>query len=80
MIPVSHAEIAHQAIPGSRLEIFENSGHMPFRDHPARFVEVVERFIDSSEPGDHDPDPDLMRTQLQTGIRQVTTAGSARSA
>jgi pimeloyl-ACP methyl ester carboxylesterase len=76
VIPVSHAEIAHQAIPGSRLEIFENSGHMPFRDHPARFVEVVERFIDSSEPGDHDPDPDLMRTQLQTGIRQVTTAGS----
>jgi pimeloyl-ACP methyl ester carboxylesterase len=77
VIPVSHARIAHQAINGSRLEIFENSGHMPFRDHPARFVEVVERFIDSTEPGDHDPD--LMRSQLQTGIRQVTTAGSVEA-
>ena len=77
VIPVSHARIAHEAIPGSRLEIFENSGHMPFRDHPARFVEVVERFIDSTEPGDHDPD--LMRSQLQTGIRRVTTAASAEA-
>jgi pimeloyl-ACP methyl ester carboxylesterase len=77
VIPVSHARIAHQAIPGSRLEIFENSGHMPFHDHPARFVDVVERFIDSTEPGDHDLD--VMRSQLQTGIRQVTTAGSVKA-
>ncbi|HXA12283.1 MAG TPA: alpha/beta hydrolase [Mycobacterium sp.] len=77
VIPVSHARIAHEAIPGSCLEIFENSGHMPFHDHPARFVDVVERFIDSTEPGDHDPD--LMRSQLQTGIRQVTTAGSVEA-
>ena len=77
VIPLSHARIAHEAIPGSRLEIFENSGHMPFHDHPARFVDVVERFIDSTEPGDHDPD--LMRSQLQTGIRQVTTAGSVEA-
>jgi pimeloyl-ACP methyl ester carboxylesterase len=77
VIPVSHARIAHEAIPGSRLEIFEDSGHMPFHDHPARFVDVVERFIDSTEPGDHDPD--LMRSQLQTGIRQVTIAGKVEA-
>jgi pimeloyl-ACP methyl ester carboxylesterase len=77
VIPVSHARIVHEAIPGSRLEIFENSGHMPFHDHPARFVDVVERFIDSTEPGDHDPD--LMRSQLQTGIRRVTTAASVEA-
>ena len=77
VIPVGHAQVAHEAIPGSRVEIFENSGHMPFRDHPDRFVEVVERFIDSTEPGDHDPD--LMRSQLQTGIRQVTTVGSVEA-
>jgi pimeloyl-ACP methyl ester carboxylesterase len=77
VIPVSHARVAHEAIPGSRLEIFENSGHMPFHDHPARFVDVVERFIDSTEPGDHDPD--LMRSQLQTGIRLVTTAASVEA-
>jgi pimeloyl-ACP methyl ester carboxylesterase len=77
VIPVSHARIAHEAVPGSRLEIFENSGHMPFHDHPARFVEVIERFIDSTEPGDHDPD--LMRSQMQTGTRQVATAGSVEA-
>ena len=48
VIPVDHARLAHAAMPGSRLEIFDNSGHMPFRDHPDRFVEVVERFIDST--------------------------------
>ena len=74
VIPASHAQIAHEAIPGSRLEIFENSGHMPFHDHPARFVEVVERFIDSTEPGDHDPD--VMRSELQTGARRISTAES----
>src|SRR5262249_56696410 len=54
IIPVEHARTAHAAIPGSRLEIFENSGHLPFSDHPDRFVEVVERFIDATLPADHD--------------------------
>ena len=48
MIPVSHAHSAHAEIPGSRLEIFENSGHLPYHDHPERFVEIVEQFIDST--------------------------------
>ena len=51
VIPVSHARTAHAAMPGSRLEIFEKSGHVPHHDHPDRFVEVVERFIDSTRPG-----------------------------
>ncbi len=67
IIPVEHARTAHAAIAGSRLEIFEDSGHMPFHDHPDRFVEVVERFIDSTRPADHDPD--LMRSLLRTGGR-----------
>lgn len=52
VIPVDHARIAHAAMPGSRLEIFEKSGHVPFRDQPDRFVEVVEQFIDSTQPAD----------------------------
>jgi pimeloyl-ACP methyl ester carboxylesterase len=68
IIPVSHARLAHQQIPDSRLEIFEKSGHTPHRDHPDRFVAVVEQFIDSTEPSVYDPD--LMRAALQTGIRQ----------
>ncbi len=68
IIPVSHARLAHEEIPGSRLEIFEKSGHMPHRDHPDRFVAIVEQFIDSTEPFVFDPD--LLRAALQTGIRQ----------
>lgn len=54
IIPVDHARIAHEAMPDSQLEIFEESGHMPFHDHPDRFVEVVERFIDSTVPAVYD--------------------------
>src|SRR5258708_12031361 len=30
VIPVSHAKMAHSAMPGSQLEIFEGSAHFPF--------------------------------------------------
>jgi pimeloyl-ACP methyl ester carboxylesterase len=70
IIPVSHARIAHAAIPGSRLAIFENSGHMPFHDHPDRFVETVEQFVDATQPADHDPD--VLRSLLETGARRRT--------
>jgi len=70
IIPVSHARLAHEEIAGSRLEIFEKSGHMPHRDHPDRFVAIVEQFIDSTDPYAYDPD--LMHAAVQTGIRQYT--------
>jgi pimeloyl-ACP methyl ester carboxylesterase len=75
IIPVDHAHQAHASIPGSRVEIFEESGHMPFHDHPDRFVEVVERFIDSTQPAVHDQD--LMHALLRTGGRQDVGPGSA---
>jgi pimeloyl-ACP methyl ester carboxylesterase len=78
VIPVSHARVAHAAIPGSRLEIFENSGHMPHHDHPDRFVETVERFIDSTQPADYDSD--LLRALLETGVRQLTDLRSVDTA
>ncbi len=68
IIPVSHARLAHEQIPGSRLEIFEESGHVPHDDHPDRFVKIVEQFIDSTESFAYDPD--LLRAALQTGVRQ----------
>jgi pimeloyl-ACP methyl ester carboxylesterase len=49
-IPVSHAVAAHEAIPGSRLEIFEGVGHYPHCEAPERFVEVLADFIASTEP------------------------------
>jgi len=45
VIPSWHAVVAHEAIPGSQLEIFEGSGHFPQLDDPERFVRVVRRFV-----------------------------------
>jgi pimeloyl-ACP methyl ester carboxylesterase len=73
VIPVSHARMAHAAMPGSRLEIFDRSGHFPFHDDPHRFVEVLERFIDSTEPAAYDQD--LLRHLLRTGISERAITG-----
>ncbi|MFD0689384.1 alpha/beta fold hydrolase [Actinomadura fibrosa] len=54
IIPVRHAAVAHDALPGSRLEVFEGAGHFPHHADPERFVKVVEEFIGSAEPAVHD--------------------------
>ncbi len=54
VVPASHARVAHDAMPGSALELFEGAGHFPFHDDPERFVAVVEDFIDSTEPAEYD--------------------------
>lgn len=74
VIPVSHARLAHAAMPGSQLEIFERSGHFPFHDDPDRFVEIVERFIDSTEPATHDQE--LLRGLLRNGRSDAAISGS----
>jgi pimeloyl-ACP methyl ester carboxylesterase len=78
IIPVDHARMAHGAMPTSQLEVFEKSGHIPFSDHPDRFVEVVERFIDSTQPADYDHD--LQRSRLRSGIREDTSPESVDAA
>ena len=50
VIPVAHAHHAHAAIPGSTLEVFEQSRHFPHMDEPARFVQVVQQFLGSTTP------------------------------
>ncbi|HXS47976.1 MAG TPA: alpha/beta fold hydrolase [Solirubrobacterales bacterium] len=54
IIPVRHGEDAHRAIPGSRLEIFEDVGHMPQLEAPGRFIAVLERFLRETEPAKFD--------------------------
>jgi pimeloyl-ACP methyl ester carboxylesterase len=53
MLPVSHGHAAHEAMPGSVLEIFEDAGHVPQLDDPRRFVAVVEEFVAGTEPSTH---------------------------
>lgn len=45
MIPLRHAVLAAQEIPGSRLEVFESSGHFPHLDDPDRFTRVLDDFL-----------------------------------
>jgi len=54
IIPAQHGQNAHEAIPGSRLEIFEGVGHLPQLEAPGRFIAVLERFIAESEPSRFD--------------------------
>jgi pimeloyl-ACP methyl ester carboxylesterase len=51
LIPAAHGRAAHEAIPGSRLEIFDDAGHFPHCEAPERFVAALVDFIDSTEPG-----------------------------
>jgi len=51
LIPVAHGTHAHQLIPGSRLEIFDEAGHFPHQDEPERFARILLDFLDSTEPG-----------------------------
>jgi len=74
VIPVAHARMAHAAMPGSRLEVFEGSGHFPFHDDPDRFVELVEKFIDSTAPAVYDQE--LLRNLLRTGNSEQALSGS----
>lgn len=50
LIPVSHGRDAHDAMPGSRLEIFAGSGHYPHRDSPERFASLLMDFIATTRP------------------------------
>ena len=54
IIPVRHGEDAHRAIPASRLEVFEDVGHLPQIEAPGRFVSVLERFLGETEPAHFD--------------------------
>jgi pimeloyl-ACP methyl ester carboxylesterase len=54
IIPVRHAGNAHRGMPGSRLEVFDDSGHFPQLDDPSRFARTLQDFISSSEPADVD--------------------------
>jgi pimeloyl-ACP methyl ester carboxylesterase len=56
IIPIEHGIAAHEAMPRSRLEVFEGAGHFPHRSDPARFAEALIDFIERTEPADVDDD------------------------
>jgi pimeloyl-ACP methyl ester carboxylesterase len=53
VIPPSHATIAHAAMPGSRLELFEGAGHFPHQSDPQRFLALLQGFLGETEPASY---------------------------
>ncbi len=50
VVPVAHGHRAHDAMPGSRLEVFPGAGHFPFHSDPALFVALLEDFLATTRP------------------------------
>lgn len=73
LIPVEHAAFAHQRIPGSRLEIFEDAGHFPHLEDPARFARLLMDFVKSTDPAEFefsDEDLGLLRERMLAGAER----------
>ena len=68
IIPVAHAHPTHQAMSNSRLEIFEQSGHLPHVADSARFVQAFRAFMDATKPA----------VRTRTKRRRIMEAGSLR--
>ncbi len=66
LIPVSHATIAHETIPGSELKIFE-AGHFPQLEDPIGFAQTLVDFIEETEPARYnfsEADLDMLRKRM----------------
>jgi pimeloyl-ACP methyl ester carboxylesterase len=50
VIPVSHAARAAELAPGAQVEVIPNAGHFPHKDHPERFVRILDDFVRSTSP------------------------------
>ena len=69
IIPAQHGQNAHEAIVGSRLEIFEGVGHLPQLEAPGLFIAALERFIAETEPARIDPEHWRDRLRIASGQR-----------
>ena len=50
IIPVAHGYAAHDAVPGSRLEVLAGVGHFPQVESPTAVVEILDDFIATTGP------------------------------
>ncbi len=71
IIPVQHGYDAHQAMPGSRLEVFEDAAHFPHHTDPARFLRVLRAFLTTTRPVEYTPE----RWRDAAAVRPARTGG-----
>jgi pimeloyl-ACP methyl ester carboxylesterase len=48
IIPAHHGELAHDAMPASRLELIEGAGHFPQVTHPAKVARLLSDFMQTT--------------------------------
>jgi pimeloyl-ACP methyl ester carboxylesterase len=80
LIPVGHAQIAHEHMVGSRLEIFEGQGHFPQLGDPVRFAHTLIDFMESTEPAEFeftDDDLEMFRGLMRAGADGAKAGGAA---
>ncbi len=65
IIPVAHGLAAHDAMPGSRLEVLPGVGHFPQLERPVEFSRLLADFVAETEPADLDTV--TMRDRLLAG-------------
>ncbi len=68
VIPASHARHAAEMAPAARIEIIPNAGHFPHKDHPERFVRIVNDFVRKTQPASYS------RARFRALLRQGPTA------
>ncbi|BBX47529.1 alpha/beta fold hydrolase [Mycobacterium cookii] len=61
IIPVAHGHAAHDAVPGSRLEVLAGVGHFPHVESPIAVVDILDDFITTTGQ-----DVDQMPRQLRS--------------
>jgi pimeloyl-ACP methyl ester carboxylesterase len=68
MIPATHGREAHEAMPGSRLIVYDDAGHFPHCDRPVQFAADLLQFIAETSPAvvDEAAVRSLMRSAVST--------------
>ena len=56
IIPVEHGEIAHEAMPGSRLEVLPAAGHFPQLSDPLKIARLLSDFIETTDAATLEPE------------------------
>ena len=54
IIPVEHGRAAHEAMPGSRLEVFDGAGHFPQLERPCGSPALLRDSSPTTEPAELD--------------------------
>jgi pimeloyl-ACP methyl ester carboxylesterase len=69
VIPVAHAHVAHELIPGSRLEIIEDAGHFVPLERPERFVALLDDFMKTTDAARSERDwREILTTHAQARV------------